>query len=132
MKVYIASKYIEHKKINRIIFNKLITSNINAFLPDSINIEDGTKEEMFIVSEKCFNEIDNCDIILIVAPFGKSVSTEIGYTISQKRLGYSKKIILFKYNKKDEVMKTEAMIDPYIDVVVEDIEELINYLKSEK
>lgn len=128
MKIYIASKYIEHKKINKEIFDKLLYYDIDAFLPETININAVSKEEMFTVSEKCYNEIDNCDIILIVAPFGKSVSTEIGYAIYKKRLCYNKKFILFKYDKKDEVMKTEAMIAPYIDVVVEDIDELINYL----
>lgn len=128
MKIYIASKYIEHKKINKEIFDRLSNDNIDAFLPETINIEAVTKEEMFTVSEKCFNEIESCDVILIVAPFGKSVSTEIGYAIYQKRLGYNKKLILFKHDKMDEVMKTEAMIAPYIDVVVEDIDELISYL----
>lgn len=130
MKIYIASKYMEHKKINKEIFDKLLNYNIDAFLPETINIEAVTKEEMFTVSEKCFNEIDSCDIILIVAPFGKSVSTEIGYAIYKKRLGYNKKLILFKYDKKDDVMKTEAMIAPYIDVTVEDIDELIRYLTN--
>lgn len=128
MKIYIASKYIEHQKINREIYSALKEANIDVFLPESINIDAITKEEMYTVAEVCFEEIDKCNVILAVAPFGKSVSSEIGYSIAKKRLGENKTIILFKHNESDDVMETEAMIAPYIETVVKNVHELINYL----
>lgn len=131
MKIYIASKYIIHQKINREIFKALKEVNIDVFLPESININAITCEDMLAVAEKCFDEIDKCDVILVVAPFGKSVSSEIGYAIAKKRLGELKKIILFKFDEDDNVMETEAMIAPYIEVIVKNTYELINYLTNE-
>lgn len=37
MKVYIASKYLKHKELNREIYNMLKSSGIIAFLPESID-----------------------------------------------------------------------------------------------
>ena len=85
MKVYIASKYIAHKKINNEIYQALKNNGIDAFLPETINNNATDKENMLLVSEKCFSEIEICDIILAVCPFGKSVSCEIGYAIALKK-----------------------------------------------
>ena len=84
MKVYIASKYIAHKKINNEIYQALKNNGIDAFLPETINNNATDKENMLLVSEKCFSEIEICDIILAVCPFGKSVSCEIGYCTKEK------------------------------------------------
>ncbi len=131
MRVYIASKYIEHKEINQKIHNALISEKIDSFLPKSINVDAVTPEQMFYVAEKCYQEIEKCDIILIVAPFGKSVSSEIGYAISLKRKKETIKLILLNIkDTKDELLNKEAMIMPYIDLKITTINELIDYLKS--
>lgn len=126
MKVYIASKYIKHKDINNKISQSLIKENIEVFLPKSINVEAVSKEQMYMVSEICYNQIEQCDIILIVCPFGKSVSSEFGYAIALKRLLHmEKKIVALNVD-----FETEAMIYPYVDKFVESISELIAYLKE--
>ena len=116
MKVYIASKYIAHKKINNEIYQALKNNGIDAT----------DKENMLLVSEKCFSEIEICDIILAVCPFGKSVSCEIGYAIALKKKYFpNKKIIALNID-----FKEEAMLYPYIDISVNGISELISVLKS--
>ena len=52
MKVYIASKYIAHKKINNEIYQALKNNGIDAFLPETINNNATDKENMLLVSEK--------------------------------------------------------------------------------
>ena len=126
MKVYIASKYIAHKKINNEIYQALKNNGIDAFLPETINNNATDKENMLLVSEKCFSEIEICDIILAVCPFGKSVSWEIGYAIALKKKYFpNKKIIALNID-----FKEEAMLYPYIDISVNGISELISVLKS--
>lgn len=126
MKVYIASKYIAHKKINNEIYQALKNNGIDAFLPETINNNATDKENMLLVSEKCFSEIEICDIILAVCPFGKSVSCEIGYAIALKKKYFpNKKIIVLNID-----FKEEAMLYPYIDISVNGISELISVLKS--
>ncbi len=126
MKVYIASRYIKHKKINNQIFNELKKESIDVFLPESININAISEEEKYKVSEICYQEIERCDVILLVCPFGKSVSGEAGYAIALKRhVGMKKTIVAFNTDFKDE-----AMLYPYVDKEVEDIPQLIKYLKG--
>jgi len=126
MKVYIASKYIEHKKINNEIYQALKNNGIDAFLPETINNNAIDKENMFLVAEKCFSEIEVCDVILTVCPFGKSVSSEIGYAIAlKKKYQPTKKIIALNLD-----FREEAMLYPYIDMNVNGIPELISVLKS--
>lgn len=132
MKVYIASKYIEHKELNRKIYESLISENIDSFLPESINVDAITENELLFVAECCYNEIEECDIILIVVPFGRSVASEIGYAVASKRHNQPKQLIIFNPESYDGTMlKNEAMIMPYIDVEVNSIIDLINYLKNQ-
>ncbi len=131
MKVYIASKYLEHKDINLKIYNSLLAENIDVFLPKSINVDAVTSEEMHYVAEVCYNEIEKCDIMVIVTPFGKSVSSEIGYNIALKRLQHNRKLILYNPTSlSDKKLEKEAMIIPYIDVEINNIENLVNYIKN--
>lgn len=129
MKIYIASKYIEHKEINNVIYRKLIQLGVDVFLPESIDITAVKMSEMLKVSEICYNEIDRCNVILIVCPFGKSVSSEIGYAIANKIKNH-KKLILFNPEGLDDVMSKEAMIAPYIDEELKDLKQLIDYIYS--
>ena len=124
MKVYIASTY--KNKINNLIFNELKKESIDVFLPESININAISEEEKYKVSEIWYEEIERCDVILLVCPFGKSVSVEAGYAIALKRyVDMKKTIIAFNTD-----FKNEAMLYPYVDKEVENIPQLIRYLKS--
>lgn len=126
MRVYIASKYIEHKELNNDIYKELAKEGIDAFLPKSINVDAFNKERMYTVAEICYNEIERCDVILIVCPFGKSVSSEFGYAIAMKRVYQpQKKIVVMNLD-----FPYEAMIYPYVDKAVDNISELIIYLKA--
>ena len=81
---------------------------------------------MKVVSETCYEEIESCDVILVICPFGKSVASEIGYTIALNRILHcNKKIVVLNPD-----IDLEAMICPYIDKQVKSISELIDYLKS--
>lgn len=126
MRVYIASKYIVHKDINNFIYQELKKNAIDAFLPESINNDALDKENMRFVSEKCFEEIERCDVILAVCPFGKSVSSELGYAIALKRRLQSHKYIVALHLD----FGNEAMLSPYIDDEVENVPELIQSLKN--
>lgn len=126
MRVYIASKYITHKALNRQIFNELTNAGIAAFLPETINIDAISDDEMFAVAEICFNEIEKCNVILAVCPFGRSVACELGYAIAIRKL-QQKQIKVVALNPD---IQNEAMIYPYIDKTVENISQLIKYLKS--
>lgn len=126
MRVYIASKYITHKVLNRQIFNELTNAGIAAFLPETINIDAISDDEMFAVAEICYNEIEKCSVILAVCPFGRSVACELGYAIAIRKL-QQKQIRIIALNPD---IHNEAMIYPYIDKTVENITQLIKYLKS--
>lgn len=128
MKIYIASKYIEHKKINRELHNKILDLGIDVFLPESIDVNAITMKEMNYVSEICYEEINKSDVILIVCPFEHSVSSEIGFAISKKRENNKKKLIVLNIGFKHNKWKREAMIAPYIDKEFGEIYELLKYL----
>jgi len=137
MKFYIASKYIENHLINTKIYNALIDKGYEVFLPKSINIDAKTVDEMNEVAEKCYDEIDSSDVLLVVFPFGWSVLAEIGYAISIKRKKGNMRIILYNNNSDEENKKKllkEAMLTPYWDMIepsiclyVSSIEELMKY-----
>lgn len=136
MKIYIASKYIEHSKINQKIYNLLTNNGFDAFLPKSINIKGETMDEMKQIGNKCYNAIDSCDTILVVSPIGPSVSAEIGYAIYKKVKFANTTIIQFRYtNKNKEKEDYEAMITPYYDYSIDskalnDVNESFNALLS--
>ena len=131
MKVYIASKYLAHESINNKIYNALLEADIDAFLPKSINIDAVSAEEMLLVGEKCYDELDKCDVIIAVEPYGNSVSSEIGYARCQRRrLQKNKRIILFSNTLDNGATKSEAMITPFFDTKVSSIQELVKYLKE--
>lgn len=54
MKVYIASKYIAHKKINNEIYQALKNNGIDAFLPETINNNATDKENMLLGFREMF------------------------------------------------------------------------------
>ena len=69
MRIYIASKYIEHKELNRELFQLIRQCGLDAFLPESINIDAITLSEMQRVAEICYEEIRKSDIVLAVSDY---------------------------------------------------------------
>lgn len=131
MRVYIASKYLKHKEINREIYDRLKNGGFDAFLPESIDINAKNIQEMFDVSKICYDQIDICDVLLVVSPFGQSVSSEIGYAIGLKRKKKKElKIVLLYTGFDDKVMQLEAMIAPYVDMEISNIKFLISALSK--
>ena len=126
MRIYIASKYIDHREINRRIYAALNAEGFDAFLPETINIDAITDAEMQSVGETCYNELSSCDVILVIAPIGLSVACEIAYAIALNR-EFKRKMKIIVYG---EIQKREAMIQPYIDKSVSNVYELISYLHS--
>lgn len=131
MKVYIASQYKKKADINQKIYHELLKENIDAFLPVNINIDavpERAKEQRF-VADKCYKEIEQCNVILGVWAFGRSVSGELGYAIKSKTP--NQKIIIFDTKDEDiAILKNEVMLWPFIDKTVENINDLITYLKT--
>lgn len=124
MRVYIASKYIEHKTINNTIYKELQKASIEAFLPESINITALTDAEKYYVAEICYNEIERCDVFLAVCPFGQSVSAEFGYAVALKRkFSQKKRFIALNLDFENEVM-----LYPYVDKTVGSVDQLVEYL----
>ncbi len=131
MKIYIASPHIRLQSVNKEIYERLVNAGFQVFLPKDINKDDHTdiagKKE---IAEICYNEIELCDIIIIVCPFGISVACEIGYAIFQKRKTDGKKLILFNMEIPDEKLYEETMLIPYIDYQAASIDELTNIVSQ--
>lgn len=132
MRVYIASKYIEHQEINWEIYEFLRENGIDAFLPISINIDAVTLSEMKQVADVCYEEIMHSDVLVAISPYGRSVSAEIASCITINNLVGRKmlnvkpiKIIAYKKPERDE-----AMILPFFDYIVNSKEELVDIIKQ--
>ena len=105
MRVYIASRYQLPESVE--IYEKLLEKKIDVFLPKTINLDAKTSEERNRVYNICTKKIrDDCDVILVVYPFGLSVASEFGMTAMLKILGYQKKIILL--NLSDEERRNDC------------------------
>lgn len=129
MKIYIASPYIAQQEINKLLCEKLTNAGNDVFLPESINIDAITEELKKKVAEICYRQIDRSELILVVYPFGISVSCEAGYSICQKINGKNKKLILFMNAKSDKIHE-EAMLIPYIDYETDSVDGLLDYIRG--
>ena len=126
-KAYIASS-LKNTKNNQKLFQKLSQSGIDAFLPETIENESHYNlPSMYKISDICYKEIESCNFIIAICPFGKSVSAELGYAIYCKRRGDKKSIITLFMDFEDE-----AMIFPYVEKNFEDIDELVKYISDNK
>lgn len=122
-KIYIAACYREHER-NTKLFEMLQKNGIPAFLPESMHLRESTdKKDQTRIFHSCYYKLSKCDIVLVLCPFGKSVSAEIGYAIA-----LNKKII--EYKPKNVKFDKECMIDPGFNLVVESEAELIQLLKN--
>ena len=84
MRIYIASKYQKHIIINREITDVLTKNGFEVFLQESINNNGISIEQMKKVGLICYKEIEKSDVLLVVSPYKRSVSAEIGYAIRKK------------------------------------------------
>jgi hypothetical protein len=138
MKIYLASKYSRHKLNNNL--KRIIEDageNFEVLLPESLNLEEKTKEQRKEVREKCCQMIRKCDVLLAVEPFGRDVAYEIGYAQALKDCG--KNIELLRIGK---VPTIGAMVDPGIlidfesavigEQTGENISELLKFLSKIK
>lgn len=142
MKIYIASKYIKHSTINKEITQLLIQNGFDVFLPEVVNVNATTPEERAFIGFKCYDEIETSDVLLIIAPYKRSVSAEIGYAINNKIKHNNIIIVLFRYTNEDkEEEEGESMIVPYLDYTIESyasgdtkgaFDNLISYLNIHK
>jgi len=133
MKIYIASPYIRQKDVNVVLYKKLSDMGHSVFLPETIDLDAITEDEMKYVAQLCYREIENCDLMVIVHPFGMSVASEVGYAICLKKNGYEKDLVLYTlkgYNK--SILHSEAMIMPYIDLETESMDEIIKFVNSKQ
>jgi len=124
-KIFIASSFTRFEAINSEIYNRL-SKSFNVFLSGNL---DFTGLDMKSIAEICYQNIDDSDYIVAIAPFGLSVSSELGYTIALNKNGHSKKIILFNHIF-DEKLNNEDMFMPYIDFVSSNIDEILNFIKN--
>jgi nucleoside 2-deoxyribosyltransferase len=132
MKIYIASPYKRQKDVNETIYNRLRTMGHDVFLPRSIDMDAVTEDEMRFVAQVCYREIKQCDVMVIVHPFGMSVSSEIGYAICLREMGRKKALVLYAAKGTDKsLLYSEAMIMPYIDFETDSIDGLAAYIDGQ-
>ena len=121
MRIYIASKYQKHIIINREITDVLTKNGFEVFLQESINNNGISIEQMKKVGLICYKEIEKSDVLLVVSPYKRSVSAEIGYAIRKKLFEKQIKIILFRIqDDESEIEDSEAMIVPFLDYFIDD------------
>ncbi len=121
MRIYIASKYQKHTIINREITDLLTKNGFEVFLPESINNNGIGIEQMKKVGLICYKEIEKSDVLLVVSPYKRSVSAEIGYAIRKKLFEKQINIILFRIqDDESEIEDSEAMIVPFLDYFIDD------------
>ena len=94
------------------------------FLPENLHLKESSeKQDQSKVFHSCYYNLSKCDIVLVVYPFGKSVSAEIGYAIARNK-------VLIEFKPKNISDDSECMIDPGFHFIVETDEELIQLLKK--
>lgn len=135
MKIYIASSYELGKETIQKLKSKLGgISYIDAFFPDSIDINADTLSGMKCISDICSEQIKECDMLVAIYPFGISVSIEVGRFLEQQNYIKKKKLIVFDTTSVDSAtykkLRSEVMIMPYVYKVVNTVEELIEEIKK--
>ena len=121
--IYLASRYCEHEK-NQQLYESLTKAGLHVFLPENLHLKESSeKQDQSKVFHSCYYNLSKCDIVLVVYPFGKSVSAEIGYAIARNK-------VLIEFKPKNISDDSECMIDPGFHFIVETDEELIQLLKK--
>jgi nucleoside 2-deoxyribosyltransferase len=127
-KVYISSP-LRLDEVNSVLDNRLRQEiGIDVFLPISLHKDHEIEESDPIIPKTCYDMIKQCDIIILVIPYGLSTAAEIGYAQSRKDLGESKTIIA--YFSGLGITKQEAMIDYAVDYWTSSIEDLVSLISN--
>lgn len=129
MKVYIAASIKSGKGPQ--IAKALKESEIDCYNPSELNLCDKNNEDRVDIFNKCLHAIENdCDVLLAVAPYGKSVAGEVAFAGCLKMHGKRKKIILYNssvYEPCDE--EIDAIQGPFFDAIFKNLNDVINYIK---
>lgn len=121
--IYIAACYREHER-NQKIYERMISEGLPAFLPENMHlVESDDMVEQSKIFRRCYAALDNCSIVVVIYPFGKSVSAEIGYAFAKNK-------IVIELLPKKVIDHTECMIDPGFHFVVDSEQKLIDLLKT--
>ena len=128
MKIYIAAS-LKNQEVNNVL-KALKDNNLDFFNPALLGLNEEIEEERNIIFKKCLFEIEyDCDILLAIAPYGESVSGEVGYAGCLKLHNNNKLLLL--YNSGDESPckeENEAIQAPFFDKVFDDLNKLIQFL----
>lgn len=132
MLIYVASKYIDNKIINANIAKVLRDNGYDVFLPMELNISAKDPGEKNYVATECYKAIIKSDVILAVFPIGDSVTAEIGAVSILKVLIPNHTKLVFYNPRKEDIEKkyAEVMIEPFVDKIVYNNCELLEYLKD--
>ena len=121
--IYIAACYREHER-NQKIYERMISEGLPAFLPENMHlVESDDMVEQSKIFRRCYAALDSCSIVVVIYPFGKSVSAEIGYAFAKNK-------IVIELQPPNVIDHTECMIDPGFHFVVDSEKELIDLLKK--
>lgn len=122
-RIYIAACYREHER-NQKIYERMISEGLPAFLPENMHlVESDDMVEQSKIFRRCYAAVDNCSIVVVIYPFGKSVSAEIGYAFAKNK-------IVIELLPQNVIDHTECMIDPGFHFVVDSEQKLIDLLKT--
>lgn len=121
--IYLAACYREHER-NQQLYESLTAAGFHVFLPENLHLkESAERQDQSKVFHSCYYKLSECEIVLVVYPFGKSVSAEIGYAIARNK-------ILIEFKPKNITIDPECMIDPGLHFIVETEDELIQLLRN--
>lgn len=126
-KVYIASP-LKMRPVNQGIastLEKRLGAEAEVFLPITFGVPADT-DDITALAEHLYQKIDDCDVVILVVPYGLSVAAEVGYVVGHKRLRPFKEKPLIKYLSGEGSIKEEYMIDPFVDHYAESMEDLVN------
>lgn len=135
-KVYIASP-LKMRGVNQgiaSVLEKRLGAEAEVFLPITFGVP-GDTDDITALAEHLYQKIDDCDVVILVVPYGLSVAAEAGYVVGHKRLRPYKEKPLIKYLSGEGSVKEEYMIDPFVDHHAESMEDLVtcvSRLMSEK
>jgi len=119
--IYLAACYREHER-NQKLYDSLTAAGFHVFLPENLHLKESTEKlDQSKVFYSCYYKLSECEIVLVLYPFGRSVSAEIGYAIAKNK-------ILVELKPKNINVDSECMIDPGFHFIVETEEELIKLL----
>ncbi len=137
MKIYVASSHRTANKTTHDLFVKTRDcKELDFFFPEHLGNFSDSIENMEYIESVCCNELRKSDVLIAIYPFGYSVSVEIGHFLEVCHMNPNNKryfIILdtSKINsEKHKKLKTEAMIIPHVDKIVNTVDELINTLEK--